>query len=126
EHCELVAADAERVVAGADHGAERIRDVLDRLVPRRMALRVVDDLQLVEVEDDERERPVVPPAARDLGVEVLYERAAVEEGHDRRGSASARTAPPRTEQSSPGWRRRVAPGVARPTGRGGPPGRRPR
>ena len=44
-----------------------------------MTLRVVDRLQLVEVEDHERERPRVATAARNLGVEVLDERTPVEQ-----------------------------------------------
>ena len=50
-----------------------------RLIAGRVALGVVDGLQLVQVEDHERERPCVPTAARDLGVEVLDERAPVEQ-----------------------------------------------
>src|SRR5206468_4099714 len=75
EDGELVAADAEGVVAGSHRGAQRIRDALDRLVAGCVSVRVVQGLQLVEVEDHERERTFVAAAARDLGVEVLHERA---------------------------------------------------
>ena len=48
-----------------------------------MTLRVVDGLELVQVEDDERERPGVTTAARDLCVEMLDERAPVEQVRER-------------------------------------------
>ena len=48
-----------------------------------MALGVVHGLQLVEVEDHQRERSLVTPAPGDLGVELLNERASVEQVRER-------------------------------------------
>src|SRR5205814_371157 len=80
---ELVAADTKGVVAGADRRAQSPGYALQRLVTRRVTLGVVHGLQLVHVEHDERERPGVAPAPRHLRVEMLYERAPVEQVRQR-------------------------------------------
>ena len=76
---ELVAADAERLLAGAAVLGERPRELAQDAVARRMPLVVVQALEVVEVEEDERRlgRPGVGVQQRP--VEVLLEGAVVAE-----------------------------------------------
>ena len=63
EHDEFVTAEARRQVAFADKATQALGDALQQLVARGMAVRVVDHLEVVEVEIEQRQRLVaaVPP-----------------------------------------------------------------
>jgi len=57
DECELVAADAERLVGAAKRLDEDPAELPQRLVARQVPLRVVQQLEAVEVAEDEAERP---------------------------------------------------------------------
>ena len=54
EHGELVAAEPRHRVAGADHGLQPVAQDREHLVTDAVAVLVVDLLELVEVDEDER------------------------------------------------------------------------
>ena len=83
DHRELVAADARRVVTESQDPAEPLAERLERGVAGGMPVGVVDLLEAVEVDDDEREGPVVPEAAGDRHLEQAVEAAPVEEPGER-------------------------------------------
>jgi hypothetical protein len=60
---ELVAADAAEHVLRARRAAQAVGDVREQGVPRLVAVGVVDVLEGVEVEQDERQRPGVAARA---------------------------------------------------------------
>ena len=62
QHGELLAADAEDGVLVADGAAQGLGDLAQRLVADRMAVRVVDALEVVDVDRREREGGVGPSA----------------------------------------------------------------
>ncbi len=66
QHLELVAAEARDHVAGTHGLADAARDQAQQLVARRMAARVVDVLEVVEVDAEQRHplRPTAPVAQR--------------------------------------------------------------
>ena len=76
EH-ELVAAQAAAQVAGAQLALKLAGELLERLVADRMAPRVVDLLELVEVHRDDRDRVVLAGGAAQLGLQAVVERALV-------------------------------------------------
>ena len=76
---ELVAAGAERAVAVAERVADRVRHAEQELVAGGVALAVVDDLEVVEVDEQEGDRDLVAPEEVELAVELLLERAVVPE-----------------------------------------------
>jgi hypothetical protein len=80
---ELVAAHPPRDVARAQLGLEVLRELHERLVADRVAPRVVDLLEAVEVEDDDRHRVVLARGAAQLGVEPIVERPLVGEAGER-------------------------------------------
>ena len=89
---ELVAAEAGDLVARPPERPEEARELDEDGVSRRVAERVVDDLEVVEVEEEERPgRPA--PGPRDDPLEALLDGAAVPEvgqaGRGGRGSGSA-------------------------------------
>ena len=63
EHRELVAAQPRRQVVGADAVPDPVRDRGEQPVAGRVAQRVVDDLEVVEVEEED-DRSAGRPAAR--------------------------------------------------------------
>ena len=77
DHRELVAADAAGDVGVADDLADALGDLGQHRVAGEVADPVVDRLEVVEVEDDQREAPVVALGARGLAREGLVEVAAV-------------------------------------------------
>ena len=74
---ELVAAQARDQVVLAHRLAQPLRHRLEQLVAGAVAERVVDRLEAVEVDEVDRERRVVAPAARDRAIELGQEHVAV-------------------------------------------------
>jgi hypothetical protein len=75
---ELVAAQPGDSVAGAQVRFEPPRDAHQKLVADHVPERVVDHLEAVEVEEEQRERPSgPPPGALDGELEVIHEEGAV-------------------------------------------------
>ena len=71
------------VVAEAQRAAEALAEIAQRGVAGLVALLVVDDLEVVEVEQHERERPPVAGAARDRHLEQAVEAAPVVQAGER-------------------------------------------
>src|SRR5438874_3740170 len=76
---ELVAADPEGRIGLAENGRELFGHALENGVPGGMAVAVVDLLEPVQVEHDQREWAPVAARPSDFGVEVADERAPVQE-----------------------------------------------
>ena len=76
---ELVAADAEGLFAGTAVLGERARELAQHAVAGRMALVVVQPLEVVEVEEDERQPAAGGVRAEERTVDVLLEGAVVAE-----------------------------------------------
>ena len=64
QHGELVAADPRDRVAGPQRGVQAQRDRLQQLVAGLMAERVVDDLEMVEVDEQHRSAGIGPATTR--------------------------------------------------------------
>ncbi len=79
EHGELFAAVSCRDVGVAHHGAQRGPDTPERVVAGLVPVAIVEFLEVVEVEHDERELAAVAIALRDLMVEIVDEGAVVVE-----------------------------------------------
>ena len=79
DHGELLAAGAADDVARPHVAFEDVAEGDQDLVADRVAVDVVDALEVVDVEQDEADRGVVARGARQLGGEALVEVAAVEE-----------------------------------------------
>ena len=77
EQRELVAAEARQRVLFARRGLQPRGDVLEEQVAGGMAERVVDVLEAVEVEEEERDVEPAPPRERDRALRIVVERAAV-------------------------------------------------
>ena len=90
---ELVAADPEGAVGVADHLGDEAPHPLEQLVARRVALRVVDELEVVEVEDQQRDRHAIPAIPVDLAVELLLEAHGGYPARSGRPGASPRAQP---------------------------------
>ena len=80
---ELVAADPEGGIGLAENGRELFRHALENGVAGSMAVAVVDLLEPVQVEHDQREWAPVAARPSDFGVEVADERAPVQEVRER-------------------------------------------
>ena len=76
---ELVATDARRVVAVTEDPTEPLTERSDRGVASLVSVFVVDQLEVVEIDEHQRERPAVPHAPRDRHVEEAIEGATIEE-----------------------------------------------
>src|ERR687888_184430 len=76
---ELVAADAERLLPGAALLGQRARELAQDAIAGRVALVVVQALEVVEVEEEERDVARARVGALERGVEVLLEGAVVAE-----------------------------------------------
>src|SRR5205807_7009786 len=70
---EFVAAQASGDVAGADTISQRLAESADGAVAGMMPERVVDRLQVVEVEESDRERTARPLSAGDVALERALE-----------------------------------------------------
>ena len=82
QHGELVAAEAGGGVARADARRQPLRDLVEHLVAGRVAEAVVDGLEVVEVDEDDRQPVVLAPRAGDGVAHALAEQRAVGEvGH---------------------------------------------
>ena len=79
DYPELLAADARRQIGFAHAVADHTRGPAQDVVARLMAEAIVDLLEVVEVEEDERERRLEAQRARDLLLQYLYEAAAIGE-----------------------------------------------
>ena len=79
DHGELVAADAERLLAGAALLGQRARELPQDAVARRVALVVVQALEVVEVAEEQRDLARSRVGAQESAVEVLLEGAMVAE-----------------------------------------------
>ena len=82
EDRDLVASDAPAHLAGLERRAERVRHRAQVLVAREETVRVVQRLEVVEAEDDERERAGEQVGARDLALELEVELLAVREARE--------------------------------------------
>ena len=80
---ELVAAEAGEHVGLAQAAAQRVGDAHDQLVAGGVAERVVDRLEVVEVEHDRRALRPVALDVGDVALELALERAAVEQPGER-------------------------------------------
>ena len=76
---ELVAAPASQLVAAASRLGEPARDLREHLVAGLVAERVVDHLEVVDVDARERQQATVADAERDLALELVPAVAAVGE-----------------------------------------------
>src|SRR4051812_31469403 len=83
QHGELVAAEARGRVAGADARGEALADLEQDLVAGGVAEAVVDRLEVVEVDEDDRQADVVAAGAGDAVAHALGEQRAVREAGDR-------------------------------------------
>ena len=83
DHRELVAADAAGDVGRADDVADAVGRLGQDAVAGEVADAVVDRLEVVEVEDDERQAAAVALGAGDLAGERLVEVAAVVQAGER-------------------------------------------
>ena len=83
---ELVAAVAGDLVVRAQLALQQARDAAQQLVAGGVAARVVDALEVVEVEDDGAERGLVAAGARDLLADAHLHRAVVEDAGERVGA----------------------------------------
>ena len=104
DHGELVAADAVDAVAGAHGRAHGVRDELDVLVAGLVAEGVVDDLEVVQVEQDQRERRGSAPQTGDGASQVLLEGSVVAQSGQRiarRQLRQRRDLPPPGARQSP-------------------------
>ena len=76
---ELVAADPAEDVAGARAGFQESRGLHQRSVSRLVTVRVVDALEVIEVEKHERKRPSIALGTSNLTFDPLLERAMVQQ-----------------------------------------------
>ena len=77
EQRELVATDSERSVGMPDRGSDQRAELRQQLIANSVAARVIDALELVDVDEHERERGAVAPGAVDHAPDRLLERAVV-------------------------------------------------
>ncbi len=87
---ELVAAGAVDAAVDTDDFAKAVGDLPDLQVARRMTATVVDRLQPVEVDGEQRERLRGLGSTRDRQTEVVLEGAAIPEARQRVGASLCR------------------------------------
>ena len=83
QHGELVAAEAGDHVVRAQHGAQARADRPQQLVAGVVAERVVEHLQVVDVEEEQGEAAALGVGARDRLAEALHQQRAVREAGER-------------------------------------------
>ena len=76
---ELVSADAEGPVSVAQRITDAVGHAHQETIAGRVTLAVVDDLEVVEVDEQQRHRYLVPPVQLQLAVQLLLEGAVVAE-----------------------------------------------
>ena len=81
-HGELVAAEAGDHVAGAQHAAQALGDDLEQAVAGAVAERVVDDLEVVEVDEQHRDLERLR-RRRSASLQALQEERAVRQAGER-------------------------------------------
>jgi len=74
---ELLAPRPREQLVAADARRHEGRELLEHTVAREVSVAVVDRLEVVDVEHDQRERALVAPRAAELALEELAERALV-------------------------------------------------
>jgi len=79
EDGELIATEPRHDVAGAHLGGEPLRHLLQQLVAGLVAQRVVDHLELVDVEEEQRHAAALAPGAGGGALELVLEVLAVAE-----------------------------------------------
>ena len=79
---ELVAAVARQQRLVAADAAQARAHAPQQAVARGMAQRVVDELEVVEVDEQQRHRPPTPPGARDRGAQPRFELRAIRQAGD--------------------------------------------
>ena len=84
-HHELLAAVARHDVDLAHGLLEQRAELAQHAVAGEVARGVVDRLEVVDVEQQQRERRVEPPRAIDLGRQPIEQRAAIEHARERIG-----------------------------------------
>ena len=89
---ELLAPEAGEDVLGANEPGDLRRDDAEDGVARRVAVRVVDALEVVQIEEDDGEARAVPLGVGDLGAEALGEvLAGCRRASGRRGSRTSKS-----------------------------------
>lgn len=83
EGAELLAAEACHQIVGAQHAFRGLGDGDEDLVAGIMAERVVDALEMVDIEHDDRERLLLAARASDLGADYFGQPAAIAEPGER-------------------------------------------
>ena len=83
EDRELVTADAEGAVGAAQGVVQQGAEAAQDAIAVGVAARVVDRLELVDVDEEERQRDVVAQGGRDLPIELLVEGAMVAQPGER-------------------------------------------
>ena len=73
EDRELVAPDAERAIGLAERTVDELAEAAQHAVAAGVPTTVVDGLELVEVDDQQRERVLVAQCRRHLAIELLLE-----------------------------------------------------
>ena len=86
---ELVAAVAHQQLGGADHGHGALGDSAQHAVSAGVAVRVVDDLEVVDVEDGDRAAATGEPGPRDRRVHAAVQAATCHRTRQRVGEQCA-------------------------------------
>ena len=77
ENCELVATNSSNGIRITQYGCEPRGCLLEQLVAKRVAMDVIDGLELVQVDEENGEPPTHAALASEGLVEVLFEECAV-------------------------------------------------
>ena len=80
---ELVAADAVRLICAAHRRAQRVGERADALVAGLVAVRVVERLEIVEIDQHQGQRQARAPGVLQLAREVLVKHAMVAQARER-------------------------------------------
>ena len=78
-HCVLVAPQAREHVGASQPRGQHLADVLDDRVPQRVPERIVEVLEVIKVEHDQRRAIAVAAAERHLPLKLALEAPAVEQ-----------------------------------------------
>ena len=75
---ELLAAEAAYEVPGPDRPAQTLAELAEYIVPRQVAVGIVDALEMIEVEHDERQRLTFAHGVVEFALQPLHEGSLVE------------------------------------------------